>query len=65
LIAGNAHMARWNKAVNMTRNSLEADYKAMPALCTLWSTLDQQILPSDEKAAAIAELDAMLECFRP
>jgi hypothetical protein len=61
-IEGYAHLNQWDAAVEQTKEAAAITPLVHPALCHLWSRIDEQTSDSEDKAAALKMMTDLLEC---
>lgn len=65
LIEANANTGRWNKALNMTENTLAGAHTTRVALCLLWQGISVSAENSAEKETAVRGANELLGCTMP
>ncbi len=61
-IEGYAHVADWDEAAGQTQAALAVTPVMNNPLCALWNRIERETADSNEKTAAINEMDTLLDC---
>jgi hypothetical protein len=64
-IEANANTGRWNKATNMTQNTLTMAHTTRVALCVLWQEIARTAPDSAEKNTSVQGAIELLGCSQP
>ncbi|MCJ7622107.1 MAG: hypothetical protein MUO76_01295 [Anaerolineaceae bacterium] len=60
-IEGYAHVGRWSRAVELSRDAYLTDL-LQPVLCRMWERIDENTEPSVDKDSALRTIRVELEC---
>ncbi len=61
-IEGYAHVGKWDRAYDLTEESLNVSPTMAPLLCRLWQRIDASTINDSEKDNALAKVNSRLEC---
>jgi hypothetical protein len=63
-IEGYARIGRWERALQLTQESLDVSPRMIPVLCLLWERIEQATVQTAEKNEAFGGLSTWLSCSR-
>jgi hypothetical protein len=61
-IEGYAHIGSWKKALKLTQETITINKFMGPMLCDTWRRIADDVPASDEKIAAISEIQQIINC---
>jgi hypothetical protein len=61
-IEGYAHVGRWDRAIELSRESYNVTDQMQPVLCRLWDRIQQETADTRDKVQAMQEIQGLLRC---